>query len=48
MLTDKDYKIITLLRSYSLEDNTNVSVGAFYPTTVKQPLVHLLYIIHWY
>lgn len=39
MLTDKDYKIVTLLRSYKLADETNVTVGVKYPTEIKQNIV---------
>lgn len=31
VLTDKDYNILTLLRSYKLKDETMVSVGNVYP-----------------
>ena len=40
VLTDKDYKIVSLLRSYKLADETNVTVGVTYPQDIKQPLVH--------
>jgi len=39
VLTDRDYKIVTLLRSYKLADETNVTVGVKYPTDIKQNLV---------
>lgn len=31
VLTDKDYNILSLLRSYKLKDDTTVSVGNVYP-----------------